>query len=80
MDRFDVINFNDLTGPGGGEWVKIGGGSFGVVFSVSGSFDSKMTSDSQLDSIGKVGGGRKSCNQKPMRPLLALFKSRLDLL
>ena len=35
MDRFDVINFNDLTGPGGGDWVKIGGGSFGVVFSVS---------------------------------------------
>ncbi|EPQ28036.1 uncharacterized protein PFL1_04363 [Pseudozyma flocculosa PF-1] len=32
MDRFDVINFADLTGPDGGEWVKIGGGSFGVVF------------------------------------------------
>ncbi|UZJ51396.1 hypothetical protein CBS101457_000716 [Exobasidium rhododendri] len=32
MDRFDVIKFDDLTGPGGGEWIKIGGGSFGVVF------------------------------------------------
>lgn len=32
MDRFDVINFADLTGPNGGEWVRIGGGSFGVVF------------------------------------------------
>ncbi|SNX87605.1 related to serine/threonine protein kinase [Melanopsichium pennsylvanicum] len=32
MDRFDVINFNDLSGPNGGEWVRIGGGSFGVVF------------------------------------------------
>lgn len=35
MDRFDVINFADLTGPKGGEWVKIGGGSFGVVYRVS---------------------------------------------
>ena len=35
MDRFDVIKFEDLTGPQGGEWVKIGGGSFGVVFRVS---------------------------------------------
>lgn len=35
MDRFDVIKFDDLTGPGGGDWVKIGGGSFGVVFRVS---------------------------------------------
>lgn len=32
MDRFDVIRFEDLTGPDGGEWVRIGGGSFGVVF------------------------------------------------
>lgn len=32
MDRFDVINFADLSGPNGGEWVRIGGGSFGVVF------------------------------------------------
>ncbi|PWN19061.1 kinase-like protein [Microstroma glucosiphilum] len=32
MDRFDVINFDDLTGPAGGKWIKIGGGSFGVVF------------------------------------------------
>ena len=35
MDRFDVISFADLTGPKGGEWVKIGGGSFGVVYRVS---------------------------------------------
>lgn len=34
MDRFDVIKFDDLTGPGGDEWIKIGGGSFGVVFRV----------------------------------------------
>ena len=34
MDRFDVISFSDLTGPEGAEkWVRIGGGSFGVVFS-----------------------------------------------
>ncbi|SJX65410.1 related to serine/threonine protein kinase [Sporisorium reilianum f. sp. reilianum] len=32
MDRFDVINFADLSGPNGGDWVRIGGGSFGVVF------------------------------------------------
>lgn len=32
MDRFDVIRFADLSGPQGGEWVRIGGGSFGVVF------------------------------------------------
>ncbi|KAJ9475355.1 Mitogen-activated protein kinase mpkC [Pseudozyma hubeiensis] len=32
MDRFDVINFADLSGPNGGEWIRIGGGSFGVVF------------------------------------------------
>lgn len=32
MDRFDVINFDDLTGPAGGQWIKVGGGSFGVVF------------------------------------------------
>lgn len=32
MDRFDVIQFADLTGPEGGPWVKIGGGSFGVVY------------------------------------------------
>jgi LIM domain kinase 1 len=32
MDRFDVIRFDDLSGPKGGEWVRIGGGSFGVVF------------------------------------------------
>lgn len=32
MDRFDVISFNDLTGPKGGDWVRIGGGSFGVVY------------------------------------------------
>ncbi|CAO1613759.1 unnamed protein product [Sympodiomycopsis kandeliae] len=32
MDRFDVIQFADLSGPNGGEWVRIGGGSFGVVF------------------------------------------------
>ncbi|KDN52790.1 kinase-like protein [Tilletiaria anomala UBC 951] len=33
MDRFDVISFSDLTGPDGSDkWVKIGGGSFGVVF------------------------------------------------
>lgn len=32
MDRFDVISFQDLTGPKGGEWVRIGGGSFGVVY------------------------------------------------
>lgn len=35
MDRFDVIQFADLTGPNGGEWIRIGGGSFGVVFKVS---------------------------------------------
>lgn len=35
MDRFDVIKFEDLTGPKGGDWVRIGGGSFGVVFRVS---------------------------------------------
>lgn len=35
MDRFDVVKFDDLTGPGGEEWIKIGGGSFGVVFRVS---------------------------------------------
>jgi hypothetical protein len=33
MDRFDVISFSDLSGPdGSSQWVKIGGGSFGVVF------------------------------------------------
>ncbi|MCO5589548.1 hypothetical protein L7F22_043516 [Adiantum nelumboides] len=32
MDRFDVIKFEDLSGPKGGDWVRIGGGSFGVVF------------------------------------------------
>ncbi|SPO30323.1 related to serine/threonine protein kinase [Ustilago trichophora] len=32
MDRFDVINFADLSGPNGGDWIRIGGGSFGVVF------------------------------------------------
>lgn len=32
MDRFDVIKFEDLSGPKGGEWIRIGGGSFGVVF------------------------------------------------
>ncbi|SOV05409.1 related to serine/threonine protein kinase [Ustilago sp. UG-2017a] len=32
MDRFDVINFADLSGPNGGDWLRIGGGSFGVVF------------------------------------------------
>lgn len=35
MDRFDVIQFADLSGPDGGEWIRIGGGSFGVVFKVS---------------------------------------------
>ncbi|CEH17150.1 kinase-like protein [Ceraceosorus bombacis] len=32
MNRFDSIHFADLTGPGGGQWVRIGGGSFGVVY------------------------------------------------
>lgn len=32
MDRFDVVRFQDLSGPNGGEWVRIGGGSFGVVY------------------------------------------------
>ncbi|PWN27302.1 kinase-like protein [Jaminaea rosea] len=32
MDRFDVVRFEDLTGPNGGEWIRIGGGSFGVVY------------------------------------------------
>ncbi|PWN37278.1 kinase-like protein [Meira miltonrushii] len=32
MDRFDVIKFEDLSGPKGGDWVRVGGGSFGVVF------------------------------------------------
>ncbi|CAO1636117.1 unnamed protein product [Parajaminaea phylloscopi] len=32
MDRFDVVQFADLTGPEGGQWVRIGGGSFGVVY------------------------------------------------
>ncbi len=27
-----MINFADLSGPNGGDWVRIGGGSFGVVF------------------------------------------------
>lgn len=33
MDRFDVVRFSDLTGPNGAaEWIRIGGGSFGVVY------------------------------------------------
>jgi hypothetical protein len=48
MDRFDVVKFEDLTGPQGGDWVKIGGGSFGVVFRVSDALNLRQSKCSQL--------------------------------